>query len=369
MPRGGEYATSLVGGTVGAVAGLPLGGSILLAQPPDDSGFEALGWVALTLAAVAVAAVVGGAVGTAVALRRRGVRLAVVTGVAYVPVAAVLAFTGPGVLAAPAAARWMVVGLDAWHPRTRPEAGVPQRVVLAVALSLSWVSLVVTMAGYPWGGRVGAVWTVWLAAVSAPVALCLVLLRKGMPVVVPAAVLLLSALVAGAGAQVRTADSHPTPARLAQIADSLAVPEGQVVTARIGARTHSPYSGPADRGPGAWMPVRLLVSVPRGVVAPSLPAALVPEPDGSLPRDDVALRVGPVVVPTTADAARAVAGWEASLQRAGWRPVRHDLYWVARPAAQLLSERGGAVFGRGTWLRAAVLPHGDGAVVFLSTRP
>lgn len=364
MPSASPYKVAFVGGNVGAVAAAAPTLLLAFLVKPEDEGFAELGWAILAMAAVALMAAIGGAVGTHRALARTGSPRSVATGLAYIPSAALLAATGPGVLAAPLLARWMVCGIEQWRAGDR-RAALPQRLLLALVLSGAWVSWAVTQVAYDVGGRVGGSWLVWLVAVSAPAVVCVLLLRGAAS---PVAILVVVALVgvgAAVGSRTRAGDVHPTPARLAQIADGIPVPDGQRVVDRLTTRTHRPYGPPTDTGPGASMPVHILLSAPVGSVPPSWPEVFVPRADGALPDGGV-----PALPPPAGEAGRQAANaWEESLRGAGWSLANGDLYWVARPAAVLLAERGGPIHGNGTWQRAVVLPYGAGAVVFFSTRP
>ena len=364
MPPASPYRAAFVGGNVGAVVAAVPTALLAFVVKPEDEGFAVLGWAILAMAAVALMAAIGGAVGTYRALERMGAPQPIVTGLAYIPSAALLVATGPGVLAAPLLARWMVCGIEQWLAGDR-RAALPQRLLLALVLSGAWVSWAVTRVGYDVGGRVGGSWLVWLVAVSAPTVLCVLLLRGAASPVAILAVVALVGVVAAGGSRSRSGDVHPTPARLAQIADGIPVPDGQRVVDRLTTRTHRPYGPPTDTGPGASMPVHILLSAPVGSVPPPWPEVFVPRADGSLPDDGI-----PALPPPAGDAGRQAANaWEESLRGAGWDLADGDLYWVARPAAVLLAERGGPLHGKGTWQRAVVLPYGDGAVVFFSTRP
>lgn len=359
-----HYKAAFVGGNIGAlVAVAPVVVLAVVAQP-EDEGFALIGWAILAFAAGAVAAAVGGAVGTHRALARIDASRPLVTGLAYVPSAALLAMTGPGLFLAPVLARWMVCGIDEWSSGNR-RAAPWQRLLLALVLSGLWLSWAVTRLGYDLGGGVGGSWMVWAVAVSAPIVLCILLLRHALAPLAVAGVLIVIGVVAAGASRTMVDEAHPGPARLAQIAAGIDVPDGLQVVDRFTVRTHRPYGASTNRGPDASMPVHILVSAPIGSVAPPLPEALVPQGDGSL-RDGFTQGLPP---PADEAGRQAANGWEDSLRQAGWEIVGHDLYWVARPVAALLSERGGPVYGRGSWPRAVVMPHGDGAVVFFSTRP
>ena len=356
----GYGAVTLSGGIAGVIGA---GATFVVALPfwprGDDQGWAELGWAIFTLIACCTVGIAAGAVGIIRALRRLHAPDAGLTAVVFIPTAALLLVGGPLVFAAPAAARWMTLGLRQWWDvaaaRRRaatlpaPQAGRPQRIVLWVVLSFLGMSLSTSMFNASLGREVGGTAKVWALCAVVPLAL-LPLIWRALPRPALAAALVCALLVGAAMARTVTAGLQPSPERFAQIAREVQPPEGQ----RIGSRT----SAFAERYPevarGDPQPVEMIESVAPGKERSPLPPALIPEPDGL----------------------SAAAEWERVLRADGWTSLPSDsggapqsMDWLPDPADQLLREHGGTLLGRGLWLRAVVVPHGDGALVVLSTRP
>ncbi len=114
--------------------------------PPDDEGWDQLGWFIFTVAAVVVVAVPAGAITFGVRLRGSGDPHPVLTGAVVVPVALLLgAYTaGTGALLAPPVAFWLVSGFSRRRGTgvgAGPSSRVWQRATVAVlvcGLASAW---------------------------------------------------------------------------------------------------------------------------------------------------------------------------------------------------------------------------------------
>ena len=375
MNRG--YRAATVGGCLWGIVGA--GAAFLLALPfyprGDDTGWAELGWAIFTLIACATVGIAAGAIGILRALRRENAAHAGLTAAVFLPTAALLLFGGPLVLAAPAAARWMALGLGQWWD-ARPArgqavsaqmraAGWPQRVVLWGGLTFLGMTLSVSMSNRVLGDEVGGAAKVWAFCAVVPVGL-LPMIWRLRPRWAVAACLVVGLLTGAAMARASTAELQPSPERFAEIARDLETPVGQRVVSRTSAfaMRYPAISGDAAR------PVEIVESAPLGGEPPGLPPALTPNAHGLLELNASAVHTG-----ASPSGSAAAASWEQALRDDGWVPepvttggAFPSMDWLP-PAAIEFLKHGGLLLGRGLWLRAVVVPYGDGAIVVLSTRP
>lgn len=332
--------------------------------PFDDAGgWDQLGWFVYTALAAVATALVAGAIGVVVGLRRGGHRRTAATALTFVPVALLLAAVtaGVGALAAPAVACWLVAGfasrpgtagesadLQQPVPTTRPlrpvRAGLAQRLLVVLVVCGLVTALVLNELGFRLGGRDRSELLVWAACLPVLVVVPVALLRRRVPAAAVAALVAAMATLAALAVPAAVANAHPSPARLFRSVSQLPVPEGYAVAAHQQAVT----SGLADAGLDSPGPDRLvLVNVvtiaPVPAAAPAIPAALRPDDEGRLPwpagGDLQVLGVDLRSTPAVASSA-----------------VRRVV--DARPRLE-----------RGPWVRASAVPVGDGALLVVSVRP
>lgn len=374
-PDPGYRAATVGGGIAGAIGAAA---AFVLALPfyprGDDDAWAELGWAIVVLIACSSVGIAAGAGGIFRALRRQGMSDPGLTALVFIPTAALLIFGGPLVFAAPAAARWMALGFRQWWdaraarrdvaPVQERAAGRPQRLVLWAVLTLLGMSLVTSMLNASLGRQVGGAAKVWAVCALVPVVL-LPIIWRAVPRVAVAACLVAALLIAAAMTRTVTAELHPTPARLDEIAAEMEPPRGQRVVSRTSAL--------AERYPavgGDPQPVEIIQTAPTGEARSPLPPALTPDAAGRLEVN------APAVPHTVAPSGSAAASdWQRALLDDGWtedwpNSERADpMDWVPSPASEFLAQHGGPVLAKGLWLRAVVVPHGDGALVVLSTRP
>lgn len=332
-PRG-PYAVASLWGGAGVLAGAAAGvGACLPFYPEHDEGWAQLGWILLTAVVASLLALLAGAVAVHRGLRRAGHDRAGRTALVFVPVALLLgaATAGVGALAAPAGARWLVEGFrrpTGWAPG---RSGLAQRLVLAVlgvGLATTWT---LRRTGYALGGELHGELLVWAACLPVLVAVPVLLLRRQVRLPLLVAGIAVAAALVGAAVPDAVADAHPSAERLADTVAALPVPAGQrVVEQRTGVVQDSGWA----------LPMTVLST--GGPVPPLRPGL-------------------------TGDATAARA-WEDVLEQEGWvRDAPGDAYWLARDTGALLAPY--ARFTQGPWVRATVVPYGDGALVVVSTRP
>ncbi|MGI8537047.1 MAG: hypothetical protein ACR2K2_11235 [Mycobacteriales bacterium] len=385
------YATALLWGDAGILAGVAA--AVLLAlpfYPADDKGWAALGWA---LAAAALAAVLGLAAGSlalARGLRRCGAAHPAATALTFVPVALLLgAFTAAlGSLAAPALAHWLVEGFTrrgaarqvgygpAGH---RPaggsrRSGLAQRVVLALVACGLATAYILDSAGHRYGGEVHGELAVWALCLPVLVLVPVLLLRTRLPLPVLAGGIAALAALTALAVPGSVESAHPSQARLERLADDLPVPAGQLVLARASWLAPNSITDTP-------LPVRVLLTAPANGAVPDLPPALlgagprdVPGLPGRRPADRAAQPL-----PGTARGEAAADAWERVLVTEGWAVDEYstpqygssggDSYWLPTAAQSVLDSPGRVHYERGPWIRASVVPYGDGALVVLSTRP
>lgn len=328
-------------GGAGMLGGAAAGVLVLLPfYPETDEGFAELGWFLMALALGGALALIAGSVLLHRGLRRAGADHPGRTTLVFVPTAVLLAGAGAGLtaLAAPALAHWIADGFGrrsaGWGPPR--VGGLPQRLLVTAVVTAGLAFWGLTAFGYEVGGRVGGTALTWLAVLPAVVVPPVLLLRRVVPWRLLAGVIAGAALLLAAAAPQATKDVHPTPERLEQIARDLPVPEGQSVTDVRSAVLRD----------NSWdIPVTLLST---GGPAPS---------PGTPPAAD----------PRGTDAARQ---WEAVLREQGWTltprsGISH--YWLPDDLQAALKPH--AQYEDGPWVRASVVPYGDGALLVLSTRP
>jgi hypothetical protein len=337
----GPVGTATVWGGAGVLGGAATGVLVLLPFRPDtDERFAELGWLLMMLAVGGALALSAGALLLHRGLTRAGAEHPGGTTLVFLPTAVLLGSVtaGVGALAAPALAHWIADGFarrrEGWGPpRT---GGLPQRLIVTAVVSLALASWALNRFGYDPGGRVGGTALAWAAASPTVVLPPVLLLRRVLAWRwIGAGIAVAAALLALAAPQF-TAQVHPTPERLEQIVRDLPVPEGQSVDE---VRT-------AVLRDSSWdIPVTLLST---GGKAPDPGWAATYDPRGT-------------------DAART---WEAVLSDQGWEPTPSaevSPYWLPEPLRSSL--RGHAQYELGLWIRASVVPYGDGAVLVVSTRP
>lgn len=303
-------------GAPGTLAGALLGVAVLLPFYPDSAeGFAELGWMLAAAALAAAPGLLAGALATWSGLRRAGAPYAGRTALVFVPTALLLGAVsaGVGALAAPAAARWLVDGLTrrpGWGPQ---RGGLAQRLVLALVGSALLATWGLSAAGHELGGRVGGAALTWAAVLPAVVVLPVLLLRKVVRWPLLAGGIALAAALLALAVPGAVAGAHPTPERLEQIAHGLG--DGAVRT-----QVHRD---------GYWeVPV------------------------------------------TTLDAAGPAERWQQVLREEGWEELKPDIdasYFL--PDDVQASVVGSPAYGKGLWLRAFVVPRGDGVRVVLAVRP
>ena len=328
-------------GGAGLLGGAAAGVLVLLPFYPDtDEGFAELGWFLMALALGAALALIAGSVLLHRGLRRAGADHPGRTTLVFVPAAILLAgvTAGVGALAAPALAHWIADGFGrrqaGWGPPR--VGGLPQRLIVAVVVSTGLALWGLNEIGHELGGRVGGTALTWLAVLPTVIVPPVLLLRRVLDWRLLAGGLAAAALLLGLTAPGVTQDVHPTPERLEQIATDLPVPEGQEVT---DVRTT------VLRDNGWDIPVTVL-STGGPAPAPGTPPAADPRGEG------------------------AARQWEAVLSEQGWTQspsseISH--YWLPEDLQAAL--RPHAQYELGPWIRASVVPYGDGALLVLSTRP
>ena len=339
-PRHPALTATLWGGA-GLLGGAATGVLVLLPfYPEDDSGFQGLGWFLMALALGAVLALIAGSILLHRGLSRAGADHPGRTTLVFVPTAVLLAGVSGGVaaLAAPAVAHWVAGGFarrsTGWGPPR--VGGLPQRLLVALVVSGGLTVWGLNAIGYELGGRVGGTFLTWLAVLPAVVVPPLLILRGVLPWRVLGAGVAAAAILLAPATPQFTRNAHPTPERLEQIARTLPVPDGQAVSE---VRT-------SVLRDNSW-------DVPLTLLSTAGPAP--------------ALGVVPVAGPQGAAAA---AAWESVLLQEGWTPRRAEetsTYWLPDRAQPLVAGR--QMYELGTWTRATVVPHGDGALVVLSVRP
>ena len=303
-------------GAAGLAGGALLGVLLVLPlRPATDEGFARLGWLLLVLGAAALLALVGGALAVHRGLRRAGDPLALRTALLLVPVAVLLGAVtaGAGALAAPAVARWLAGGLGrttGWGP---PPTGLAQRLVVTAVACLLLLAWALPEAGHALGGRVGGALLTWVAVLPAVVLPPLLLLRGRVPWPALAAGTTAAAALVGLAVPQAVAGARPTPARLEQVTD--------------------------DLGPGA-----VSTQVRR-------------------------VRDREVAI-STLRAGGDVERWQQALRRDGWRevsPARAQVHFLPEDVRRQVQGR--PQWARGLWLRASVVPDGDGVRVVVTVRP
>lgn len=338
----GPVRTATLWGGAGLLGGAAAG--LLLALPfrPDtDEGFAELGWFLMTLALGAVLALLAGAVLLHRGLSRAGAEHVGLTTAFFVPTAVLFAAmtAGVGVLAAPAVAHWVADGFtrrrEGWGPpRT---GGLPQRLVVTAVVCLALSAWAMDRFGYQLGGRVGGTALAWAASLPAVVLPPVLLLRKVLDLRLLAAGVAAAAALLALAAPAATRNVHPTPERLEQIVRDLPVPSGQSVA---DVRTAVLHDG------SSWdVPVVVLSTGGRA-----------PDPGASVAYD-----------PRSAEAADQ---WIAVLSGEGWEPTptaEVSPYWLPEPLRSSLL--GHAQYELGPWIRASVVPFGEGALLVVSSRP
>lgn len=333
--------TATLWGGAGMLGGAATGVLALLPFHPDsDEGYAELGWFLIALALGATLALLAGSALLHRGLRRAGADHPGRTTLVFVPTAVLLAVVsaGVGVLAAPALAHWIVDGFSrrssGWGPPRI--GGLPQRLVVTVVVTAGLALWGLGSFGHELGGRVNGTLLTWVAVLPTVVVPPVLLLRRVLRREVLAAGVAAAALLLVPAAQDATGGAHPTPERLEQIARDLPVPAGQSVT---DVRT-------TVLRDGSWeVPVTLLSTGG-------------PVPDPGIP---------PFADPRSEQAARQ---WEAVLSEQGWtRTTSGELsqYWLPEQLQAAL--RPHAEYEQGLWMRASVVPYGDGALLVLSVRP
>ena len=340
-PTRSPALTATLWGGAGLLGGAATGVLVLLPFYPDhDEGFAQLGWFLMALALGAALALIAGAVLLHRGLHRAGADHPGRTALVFVPTALLLGAFSGGVaaLAAPAAAHWVADGFgrraSGWGPPR--VAGLPQRLLVTVVVSVGLAVWGLNALGYELGGRVGGTFLTWLAVLPAVVVPPLLLLRQVLPWRVLGAGVAAAAVLLAPVTPHFTRDAHPTPERLEQIAQGLPVPEGQSV---------SEVRTTVLRDNGWDVPVTLLSTAGPAPALGVVPAA-------------------------TAQGTAAAAEWESVLRQEGWVPRRAEetsTYWLPDRAQPLVAGR--QMYELGTWTRATVVPYGDGALLVLSVRP
>lgn len=337
----GPVRTATLWGGAGLLGGAAAGALLVLPFRPDtDEGFAELGWFLMLLAVGGVLALLAGAVLLHRGLRRAGAGHVGLTTAFFVPTAVLFAgmTAGVGVLAAPAVAHWVAGGFarrrEGWGPpRT---GGLPQRLVVTVVVCLALTTWGLSRFGHELGGRVGGTALTWAAVLPAVVVPPVLLLRRVLPWRWLALGIAGGAALLALAAPEATRNVHPTPERLEQVVRDLPVPHGQSVDEVRSAVLRDT----------SWdIPVTVLST---GGRAPEPGTAVVPDPRG----------------------ASATREWEAVLGEQGWTPTpSSDIshYWLPDPLQQSL--RPHAQYELGPWIRASVVPYGDGALLVVSTRP
>jgi hypothetical protein len=378
------YAVALLWGNAGLLGGASVTALAALPFRPTSGGWDELGWLLVTLAACAAVGALAAAGALWTGLRRCGASRPALTAVAYLPVAVLLAAVtaGVGVLAAPAAAVWLVDGLrrpaqPGYGPGGRladRRHGLPQRLVLTLvgcALVTAWV---LGDIGHRWGGLVHGEVVVWAACLPALVGLPALLLGGRVRWRWIGALVVALCVVAAFAVPGAVADSRPTADRLLREVEALPVPDGAAVTATAQA---SASWGSFD---SAELPVISVVAEPAGAEpGMPVPAALSPDPTGRLPGRH--FQQGVVVVdarPATASGERLAREWEERLMADGWKVDEYSLtstqspsetYWLPEPARALVDARPHRRLTDGPWRRAVAVPYGDAALLVVSLRP
>lgn len=338
----GPVRTATLWGGAGLLGGAAAGALLVLPfRPGTDEGFAELGWLLMMLAVAALLALVAGAVLLHRGLTRSGAEHPGLTTAFFVPTAVLLAglTAGVGALAAPAVAHWIAGGFarrsEGWGP---PRAGgLPQRVVVTVVVCVALSAWALDRFGYSLGGRVGGTTLAWAASLPAVVLPPALLLRRVAPWRLLAPGIAAAAGLLALAAPGATADIHPTPERLAQIVRDLPVPAGQSV---------DDVQTSVLRDGSSWdVPVVVLST---GGAAPSPGSAVPADPRGAAAADQ----------------------WVAVLSEQDWQPTptaKVSPYWLPEPLRSSLL--GHAQYELGPWIRASVVPYGDGALLVVSTRP
>ena len=337
----GPVRTATLWGGAGLLGGAAAGVLLVLPfYPEDDTGWAELGWALMALTLGALLALAAGTVLLHRGLRRIGAEHVGRTTAFFVPTALLLGgmTAGVGALAAPAVAHWLAGGFvrrrEGWGP-PRP-GGLPQRLVVTVVVCVALSAWALNRFGYELGGRVGGTAMAWAASLPAVVVPPVLLLRRVLPWRRLGLGIAAAAALLGLAAPASTRDVHPTPERLEQIVRDLPVPAGQsVADVRTSVLRDSHWDTP-------------LTLLSTGGRAPEPGTAVLADPRGT-------------------DATRA---WERLLSDAGWEPTPSadvSLSWLPLPLRQSLLPH--AHYELGLWIRATVVPYGDGALLVVSTRP
>jgi hypothetical protein len=382
----------LLGVTVAVLTMLPF--------RPDRShgastGWEDLGWAVLTLLLAVAGALVLGAVGIAVGLRRRRCPRPVVTALTFMPVALLLgAFThGLGLLLAPAASVWLVDGLARPapdriddEPSRPPDAGpdrawrrivaggLVQRLVAVVVVSTLLTGWLLRRVGHELGGELHGSWYVWLACLPVLVLVPTVLLWRRTPWHAVAGIVVVSAALAALSVPGAIEGAHPTAAKLSHDVRELGVPDGY----RVASSTTALLSAARSRY-GYELPVVAVAVVPTDLVGtpPPIPEVFQPSEDGTLPELPPGAARQPLPSATATGHAAAeklaawlvAAGWDEDLSASGSRGDTPSTYWLPRRASDVLDAGTSTRLTRGPWVRANIVPLADAALLVVSTRP
>ncbi len=344
----------LAGAATAVVVALPF-------YPRDDtSGWAELGWAIYTGLGAIVLGLLAGAVTLWLRLRTARAPDAGQVAVAFLPTAVLLgALTaGLGALLAPPLAWWLVRGLHrpaepGWGTATDDPVdrltatGAWPRLVLAVVVTWLGTWWVLGRAGHRLGGEVHGDLLTFAAClpvlVLVPVAL---LVRRAwwLALALAAAGMLLTWLaVPGA-----TDSAHLTAERLQHEVEAVGVPDGSTQQGlEVGGRSDGVESY------GYELPV---IAV----------GADTPVPGGLVDGNPATTNQG------TPRGQQVAAEWAQRLDDAGWERTPPDQVvdvWLTPAVTTFVGRAGTQVFELGPWVTAWVVPVGDGAVLYVFTRP
>ena len=377
----GPGLTASIWGAAGMLAAAALAALVALPLRPDSDrdGWAEIGWILMLLIGGAVAVLIAGTACVYVGLRRAGHPRAALTAGVFIPAAVLLGAVsaGVGALAAPAVASWVVTGFartptSPAYPPVRPTRsfdGLAQRLLVTLVVCAGVTSYTLQQLGYRLGGEDRGEVLVWALCLPALVVVPVLVLRRSLPVVALAGLVVVMAGITGAAVPAVVESAHPSPERLARLVSDIPMPTGLQTKARadgvVVARVPSAYD--------EEQPFAVRVVGPAAATGLGVPAELQPDGEGRLWRSPgfVVPRVGAAPASTLGRAA--ADEWEKLLVSGGWTVDEYsrsgNSSWLPGPAAGFVDAPGRLRYDLGLWVRASVVPYGDGAVLVVSTRP
>ena len=386
----GAGLTASIWGAAGMLTAAALAVLIALPFRPDSNsdGWAELGWFLMLLIGGAVAVLIVGTACVYVGLRRSGHPRAALTAAVFIPAAVLLGAVsaGVGALAAPAVASWVVTGFarnptsPAYPPvrRTRnfrglARSGLAQRLLVTLVICAGVTSYTLQRLGYRLGGEDRGEVLVWALCLPVLVVVPVLVLRRSLPVLALAGLVVVMAGLTATAVPAAVESAHPSPERFARLVSDIPMPTALQTKGRADGVV-------VERVPSEYdeeQPFAVIVVGPAAAIGLRVPAELQPDADGRLRRsagfDVPAAVVG--AAPASTMGRAAADDWERLLVREGWDLDEYsrsgDSYWLPGPAAGFVDAPGRLRYELGSWVRASVVPYGDGdgAVLVVSTRP